>query len=190
MCRENKDSSQLADGFHNVGFFWNYMYVILAFHVTVFKDTTLGRSKRRKKKGAMWTDIRITVQYNRVQLFFHHRYYWNIYIYTYDTCCSKSLYQVVSVVLLDLLLNLAQSAKVNPTCQKKKKERQIPARLCIQLDIHEGLLLHYTGIPQKGTFIAPPHPHSSTTSLFNSTCVAPACTQAHRLHVNYKTEAS
>lgn len=73
----------------------------------------------------MWTDIRITVQYNRVQLFFHHRYYWNIYIYTYDTCCSKSLYQVVSVVLLDLLLNLAQSAKVNPTCQKKKNKSQL-----------------------------------------------------------------
>lgn len=36
MCQENKDSSRLADGFHNVGFFWNYMYVILAFHVTVF----------------------------------------------------------------------------------------------------------------------------------------------------------
>lgn len=128
MCRENKDSSQLADGFHNVGFFWNYMYVILAFHVTVFKDTTPGRSKRKKKKkGAMWTDIRITVQYNRVQLFFHHRYYWNIYIYTYDTCCSKSLYQVVSVVLLDLLLNLAQSAKVNPTCQKKEKRKTNPS---------------------------------------------------------------
>lgn len=105
---------------------------------------------------------------------------------------SKSLYQVVSVVLLDLLLNLAQSAKVNSTCQKKRKRKnKNKSQLdCIQHDIHEGLLLHYTGIPQKGTFIAPRHPHSSTTSLFNSTCVAPACTQAHRLHVNYKTEAS
>lgn len=86
-----------------------------------------GRKGKKKKKGAMWTDIRITVQYNRVQLFFHHRYYWNIYIYTYDTSCSKSLYQVVSVVLLDLLLNLAQSAKVNPTCQKKKKRKTNPS---------------------------------------------------------------
>lgn len=33
---KNKDSSELADGFHNVGFFEN-TYVILAFQVTVFR---------------------------------------------------------------------------------------------------------------------------------------------------------
>lgn len=102
--------------------------------------------------------IRITVQYNRVQCFL-----FSIVditgIYTCDTSCSKSLYQVVSVVLLDLLLNSSQSPKVNLTCKT-----QLSNRYCIQLDIHKGLLLHYTDIPQKGTFIPPPNPHFPTSS--------------------------
>lgn len=96
MCQKNnkketKKASELADGFHNVGFFQKqYLHdcIILAFRITVFKDTTFEQRKRCKPMREY-----STVQRSTIISLFHSRLYWDIYIYI--TSFTKSLYRVV-----------------------------------------------------------------------------------------------